>query len=60
LLKKEPKKAAKRPANSDDEDFPILSNPSTPTKKPRTQRGAAAKKTYHISDDEDDDDEDSL
>lgn len=58
-VKKEPKKAAKRPKpdDSDDDDFPILSNPSTPTKKPRTQRGAAAKKNYHISDDDDDDED---
>jgi len=59
--KKEPKKTAKRPkpADSDDEDedFPILSNPPTPTKKARTQRGAAAKKSYRISDDDDDDED---
>ncbi|CAF3850431.1 unnamed protein product, partial [Rotaria magnacalcarata] len=59
-IKKEPKKAVKRPkpSDSDEEDIPILSNTPTPTKKPRTQRTAAAKRSYHISDDEDIDDED--
>ncbi|CAF5035413.1 unnamed protein product, partial [Rotaria socialis] len=59
-IKKEPKKAVKRPkpSDSDEEDIPILSNTPTPTKKSRTQRTVAAKKSYHISDDEDMDDED--
>ncbi|CAF0793170.1 unnamed protein product [Rotaria sordida] len=63
-IKKEPKKAAKRPKpadsddddDDDDDDIPILSNTPIPTKKPRTQRTAATKKSYHISDDDDDED----
>ncbi|CAF3730269.1 unnamed protein product [Adineta steineri] len=53
------KKAVKRskPDDSDEDEVVLdISDSSTPNKKPRTQRGAAAKKSYHISDDEDDED----
>ncbi|CAF4105744.1 unnamed protein product, partial [Rotaria sp. Silwood2] len=53
-VKKEIKTAKRpKPSASDDDDIAIISTSPNATKKARTQRDGAAKKTYHISDDDD-------